>query len=161
MNGKTIGNAHWIFWVIAAIALVWNLMGVVNFFLQLNADALAAMPAAQRSIIESRPTWAGAAFAIRAARAGASVVLVERRGFDEMRPGEHLSGHVRGALDALQIPARDFAGIVTSSPGIVSLWTGGAPLTKPYAATGGAPALRVVRHRFDALLFFVRLPLSS
>jgi 2-polyprenyl-6-methoxyphenol hydroxylase-like FAD-dependent oxidoreductase len=80
-------------------------------------------------------------------------VLVERRGFDEMRPGEHLSGHVRGALDALQIPARDFAGIVTSSPGIVSLWTGGPPLTKPYAATGGAPALRVVRHRFDALLF--------
>lgn len=80
-------------------------------------------------------------------------MLVERRGFDDLRPGEHLSGRMRGALDALQIPARDFADIVTSSPGIVSLWTGGPPLTKPYAATGGAPALRVVRHRFDALLF--------
>jgi flavin-dependent dehydrogenase len=96
---------------------------------------------------------AGSAFAIRAARAGASVFLVERRGFDQVRPGEHLTGRIRGALDALQISPHGFGGIVVSSPGIVSLWTGGPPLTKPYAATGGLPALRVVRNRFDALLF--------
>lgn len=95
---------------------------------------------------------AGAAFATLAARGGASVVLVERRGYDDPRPGEHLSGRVRGALDALGVTAPDTGAFVTSSPGIVSLWSGGPPLTKPYVGAS-PPALRVVRNRFDRLLF--------
>jgi flavin-dependent dehydrogenase len=94
---------------------------------------------------------AGSAFAILAARAGASVVLIERRGYDAPRPGEHLAAKVRGALDALKVSARAAAGVATSSPGILSLWSGGAPHTKSYS--GSPPGLRVIRNRFDELLF--------
>ncbi|MBI3563068.1 MAG: hypothetical protein HY080_15265 [Gammaproteobacteria bacterium] len=64
MNDQTIGKVHWSFWVISVIALIWNAMGVINFFMQMNADALAAMPESQRAIIVGRPVWATAAFAI-------------------------------------------------------------------------------------------------
>ena len=64
MNDKTVGGVHWSFWVIGAVALIWNVMGVINLFVQMNADALAAMPEAQRAIIEGRPAWATGAFAI-------------------------------------------------------------------------------------------------
>ena len=39
-------------------------MGVINFFGQMSADALAAMPEAKRAIVEGRPAWATAAFAL-------------------------------------------------------------------------------------------------
>lgn len=64
MNDKTVGGVHWSFWVIGAVALIWNVMGVINLFMQMNAGALAAMPEAQRAIIEGRPAWATGAFAI-------------------------------------------------------------------------------------------------
>ena len=64
MNDKTVGGVHWSFWVIGAVALIWNVMGVINLFVQMNADAVAAMPEAQRAIIEGRPAWATGAFAI-------------------------------------------------------------------------------------------------
>ena len=64
MNNETVGGVHWSFWIIGAVALIWNVMGVINFFGQMNADALAAMPKAQRAIIEGRPAWATGAFAI-------------------------------------------------------------------------------------------------
>ncbi len=64
MNDKKVGGVHWSFWIIGAVALIWNLMGVMNLFMQMNADALTAMPEAQRAIIEGRPTWATGAFAI-------------------------------------------------------------------------------------------------
>src|SRR5688500_52506 len=96
---------------------------------------------------------AGSAFAILAARAGASVVLVERGDYVKRRPGEHLAGRVRSALDALQVSIDDARGIYTPSPGIVSRWNGHAPVAKPYAATRQPDALCVTRHRFDELLF--------
>ena len=64
MNDGKVGGVHWSFWIIGAVALIWNLMGVMNLFMQMNADALAAMPEAQRAIIEGRPAWATGAFAI-------------------------------------------------------------------------------------------------
>jgi hypothetical protein len=64
MNDKAIGSVHWSFWTIGAAALIWNVMGVINFFMQMNADALAAMAESQRAIIEGRPVWATGAFAI-------------------------------------------------------------------------------------------------
>ena len=64
MNDKTVGGVHWSFWVIGAVALIWNVMGAMNLFMQMNAGALAAMPEAQRAIIEGRPAWATGAFAI-------------------------------------------------------------------------------------------------
>ena len=64
MTDTTVTRAHWSFWVIGVVALVWNALGVVNFFIQTNAGAVTAMPEAERAIIQARPAWATAAFAI-------------------------------------------------------------------------------------------------
>ena len=64
MSDKAVGDVRWSFWVIGTIALIWNVMGVINFFVQMNAGALAAMPEAHRAIIEGRPVWATGGFAI-------------------------------------------------------------------------------------------------
>ncbi len=64
MNDKTVSDVHWSFWAIGAIALLWNAMGVMNLFWQMNSDNLAAMPELHRAIAEGRPTWATAAFAL-------------------------------------------------------------------------------------------------
>ena len=64
MNDETVRGVHWSFWIIGAVALIWNVMGVINFFVQMNADALDAYREAERAIIEGRPAWATGAFAI-------------------------------------------------------------------------------------------------
>ena len=64
MKEKNVDGAHWSFWVIGALALVWNVMGVINFFVQMNPDVLAAYRESERAIVEGRPAWATIAFAI-------------------------------------------------------------------------------------------------
>lgn len=64
MNDEAVGGVHWSFWVIGTIALIWNVMGVINFFVQMNADALTAYRESERAIVEGRPAWATGAFAI-------------------------------------------------------------------------------------------------
>ncbi len=64
MNDETVGGVHWSFWLIGAVALIWNGMGVINFFVQMNPDMLAAFRESERAIIEGRPAWATGAFAI-------------------------------------------------------------------------------------------------
>jgi hypothetical protein len=64
MKVKTIGGIHWSFWLISVVALIFNVMGVINYFAQMNADSLASFPEVYRPIIEGRPAWATAAFAI-------------------------------------------------------------------------------------------------
>ena len=55
MNDKNVGGVHWSFWAIGAVALIWNDMGVANFFVQMNADALAAMLDSHRAVVVGRP----------------------------------------------------------------------------------------------------------
>lgn len=64
MNDKNDGGVHWSFWLIGAIALIWNVMGVINFFVQMNPDMLAAYRESERAIIKSRPAWATGAFVL-------------------------------------------------------------------------------------------------
>src|SRR5882762_11854696 len=64
MSDETVGGVHWSFWAIGAVTLIWNVMGVINFFAQMNAHALASFPESHRAIVEGRPTWATGAFAI-------------------------------------------------------------------------------------------------
>ena len=64
MNDKAVTRVHWSFWVISAIALVWNVLGSVNFFMQMNPDMLDAYRESERAIIQGRPAWATGAFAI-------------------------------------------------------------------------------------------------
>jgi len=64
MNDETVGGVHWSFWAIGAVTLIWNVLGVINFFMQMNADALASFPESHRAIVVGRPAWATGAFAI-------------------------------------------------------------------------------------------------
>ena len=64
MNDKNVGRIHWSFWVIGVVALLWNVMGVMNYLMQSNADTLSRYPEAARVLVESRPVWATGAFAI-------------------------------------------------------------------------------------------------
>lgn len=54
------------FWIISALALVWNLMGVMAYIGQvtMSPEALQALPENERTLLESMPVWATAAFAI-------------------------------------------------------------------------------------------------
>jgi hypothetical protein len=64
MNNNTVSGIHWSFWAIGAVALIWNAMGVMNYVMQMDTNALASYPESHRSIIEGRPAWATGAFAI-------------------------------------------------------------------------------------------------
>lgn len=95
---------------------------------------------------------AGCTFAALAARAGASVAMIERDGYAQHRPGEHLAGRIRPMLDAVGVGREGTRGIAEPSMGIVSAWSDGGTLHKMYRASGQAVGLSVVRHRFDELL---------
>ena len=64
MNDEIPRGVHWSFWVVGVVALLWNLMGVANFLMQMNPDMIAGYPESERAIIEGRPVWATASFAI-------------------------------------------------------------------------------------------------
>ena len=64
MDDKTTDSVHWSFWVISAVALIWNVMGVINLFVQMDPEMLAAYRESEREIIQGRPAWATLAFAI-------------------------------------------------------------------------------------------------
>lgn len=61
MGSKSV---HWSFWIIGAVALIWNVMGCMNLFMQMSPEMLAAMPESHRQIAETRPVWATVAFAV-------------------------------------------------------------------------------------------------
>ena len=52
--------------IVAVVALIWNLLGVMAYIMQatMSPEALAALPEAQRELMESTPAWATAAFAL-------------------------------------------------------------------------------------------------
>lgn len=64
MNDESKSGAHWSFWLIGVLCLVWNLMGVFAYIQEMNPEAVALLPEAHRAMIESRPAWATSAFAI-------------------------------------------------------------------------------------------------
>src|SRR6266446_3880020 len=64
MNDETVGGIRWRVWAIGAVTLIWNVMGGINFLVQMNAHALASFPESHRAIVEARPAWATGAFAL-------------------------------------------------------------------------------------------------
>ncbi len=64
MSEKDTGSVHWSFWVIGAVALVWNAMGVVNIFMQMNPDVLATYPESHRTIVANQTGWISASVMI-------------------------------------------------------------------------------------------------
>ena len=64
MNEESNSAVHWSFWLLAAVCLLWNLMGVWAYVAQTNTGMIAALADAERLLIEQRPAWATGAFAI-------------------------------------------------------------------------------------------------
>lgn len=54
------------FWVISAIALLWNILGVVAYLSDayMSIETLNQMPQAERLLHESQPAWVTGAYAI-------------------------------------------------------------------------------------------------
>lgn len=54
------------FWILAIAAMVWNLLGVMAYLMQVSMtdEALALLPDDKRLLYETVPAWAIAAFAI-------------------------------------------------------------------------------------------------
>ncbi len=64
MNDETVASAHWSFWVIGGVALIWNVMGCANFLAQMNPEVLDSFSETARALVVGRPAWATGAFAI-------------------------------------------------------------------------------------------------
>jgi hypothetical protein len=80
-SGMTLAKPHFSFWIFAAVGLLWNLMGCLNYIMQANADVVAQMPELYQAIIAARPAWATAAFAIAVfgGAVGCILLLLRRR----------------------------------------------------------------------------------
>ena len=64
MNDENVVGVHWSFWAIGAVGLIWNVLGAINFVVQMNADSLAAYREVEQALIVGRPAWATGAFAV-------------------------------------------------------------------------------------------------
>ena len=86
MNEENTKIAGW-FWLVAVLALIWNLLGAMAYVGQAMAgpEVLEQMDEATRSMIENRPAWATAAFAF-AVWGGTlgSILLLVRKGLAEI-----------------------------------------------------------------------------
>lgn len=55
---------HLSFWIVAIAGLIWNMMGSMNYIMQTNPETVAQMLDVYQMIINGRPSWATAGFAI-------------------------------------------------------------------------------------------------
>lgn len=71
------------YWIVSVIALIWNLMGVINYLAQafMKDEMLASMTKEQRIFIENRPAWATGAFAVAvwAGLIGCLLLLIRKK----------------------------------------------------------------------------------
>ncbi|MGY1425471.1 hypothetical protein [Lysobacter sp. A289] len=82
MNAPVMTRPAW-FWVVAVLALLWNLFGLAMFYLQytMTPDQLAQLPEAQRSLQEGFPDWLWAlnCAAVVAGTLGSILLMMGRR----------------------------------------------------------------------------------
>lgn len=64
MNDKDAGGVHWSFWIISTLMLIWNVMGCINYFVQMNPEMVSSYRETEQAIISARPIWATVAFAV-------------------------------------------------------------------------------------------------
>ncbi len=69
------------FWIVGVLMLLWNGVGVMAYVgeAMMPADALQALPEAQRTLILGRPAWATAAYAVAVFGGVAGCLLLIRR----------------------------------------------------------------------------------
>lgn len=66
MTAKSMEKPPGWFWIVSIVALLWNLMGALAYLQQafMTEEALAALSEPERLLLETRPAWATAAFAL-------------------------------------------------------------------------------------------------
>ena len=66
MNTTNVVPRRWTFWLIALVALAWNLIGLAMFIVQvrLTPDMVAALPAPQQQVYAATPAWINIAFGV-------------------------------------------------------------------------------------------------
>lgn len=117
MTNDNRSKPHWSFWLIGAIAMVWNGGGVANYFVQMDPDMLEAYRASERAIIDGRPAWATAGFAV-AVFGGAlgSLLLLLRKSVSRYFFIASIAGVVVTMMHALssgiQFSGGELAGII-------------------------------------------------
>lgn len=71
------------FWIVSALALVWNLMGIMAYISQvtMSPETLQALPENQRALYDSMPLWATIAFtiAVWGGTVGCILLLLRRK----------------------------------------------------------------------------------
>lgn len=71
------------FWIVAVLALLWELMGVGSYLyhVTMSAEAIAALPEGQRDLMNATPSWVMGAFAIAvfSGLAGAVGLVLRRK----------------------------------------------------------------------------------
>ena len=82
MSEKVTGSVHWSFWVVGAVALVWNAMGVLNLIMQMNPDVLATYPESHQTIVANQTGWIAASVtvAIIGGAIGCVLLLLRKAG---------------------------------------------------------------------------------
>ncbi|MGQ4659964.1 hypothetical protein [Lysobacter sp. F6437] len=82
MNAPVLKRPTW-FWVVAVLALLWNLLGLAMAWMQysMTPDQLAQLPEAQRTLHEAFPLWLWAVdfVAVLAGTLGSILLLMGRR----------------------------------------------------------------------------------
>ncbi len=80
MTDKNINNPHWSFWLISGLMLVWNVLGCINFVMQMNPEMLISYRPTEQAIIAHRPLWAtlGFALAVFAGALGCLLLMLKR-----------------------------------------------------------------------------------
>ncbi|WP_149195781.1 hypothetical protein [Luteimonas suaedae] len=80
MDTTKVPTTHW---VVGAVALVWNLIGVAMFFLQTNLgpEQIAALPPEQQQVYAAMPAWLDIPYgvAVFGGVLGALALLLRRR----------------------------------------------------------------------------------
>ncbi len=73
---NTHTKPHWSFWLICAAALIWNILGSINFVMQMSPELVANFPEEAQLLISSRPLWATISFAVAVLGGGLAEIFL-------------------------------------------------------------------------------------
>ena len=82
MSNDTVRKLPALFWSVAIAAMIWNLLGVMAYVMEvmMSEEAMAALAETQQALYAARPAWVTGAFAIAVfAGLGGSIALALRK----------------------------------------------------------------------------------
>lgn len=64
VNEKMTSKPHPSFWLISIFMLLWNILGSINFFVQMDPEMVASYREVEKLLILGRPLWVTIGFAV-------------------------------------------------------------------------------------------------